>query len=298
MEGAGGGLSASMKARYIKELRQEGHPLHVLLKVASLARSTYYYYINRKEDVRDQWLKKEIGDIFKEHRGRYGYRRIVLELRNRGFVVNHKRVRRIMKQMNLKAETYCKKSYDSYKGPVGIIVDNIISKNFYATKPLHKCYTDITALSIPGSKKRVYLSVILDGYNSEIIAYTLSQRASLKQVLETVMTAFPDDDYKKLILHSDRGWFYQHERYHQLLQHKNIIASMTSDGHASDNAMCESFFAILKREIKTENPNKTDLFRMIPAYILYYNRYRIKQQLSGLSPISFKQLNHDENPLT
>lgn len=287
-------MSASNKAHYIKELVQEGYALKILLQVSGIARSTYYYYINKKDIPRDQWLKEEIAEIFKEHRGRYGYRRIVLELKNRGFVVNHKRVCRIMKQLNLKATTQCKKCYSSYRGRVGIVVDNLIERNFYADKPLRKCYTDVTELHVVGSRKKAYLSVVLDGYNSEIIAYTLSRRPSLKQVVETVMSAFPDKDYERLILHSDKGWCYQHERYHQLLHQKNIVPSMTSDGHASDNAMCEAFFSILKREIHTEDPQKIDLFRMIPAYILYYNRYRIKQQLSGLSPLSFKQLKQDE----
>lgn len=289
-----GDLAVASKAKYVRELVKEGFALNHLLHVTDLPHSTYYYYTNKKEHTCDQWLKDEIVEIFNEHRGRYGYRRITLELRNRGFVVNHKRVYRIMKQLNLKATQQYKKCYSSYKGKVGIVTENLIERNFYADAPFRKCYTDVTELRVKGSKKKVYLSVVLDGYNSEILSYTLSYRPSVKQIIETVVAAFPDKDYKQMILHSDKGWYYQHGRYHRILQQKNIVSSMSSDGRASDNAMCESFFSILKREIRTEESQKVDLFRMIPAYILYYNRYRIKQHLSGQSPLGFKQLKQNE----
>ena len=86
-------------------------------------------------------LKAEIQSIYTEHKGNYGYRRMTLELRNRGFVVNHKKVQRLMKVLGLKARIRRKRKYSSYQGEVGKKADNLIQRQFEATKPMQKCYT-------------------------------------------------------------------------------------------------------------------------------------------------------------
>ena len=81
-----------------------GFRLDLLLEAARLARSTYYYQLKQLDGVdKDKELKNEIQAIYNEHKGNYGYRRVTLELRNRGFVVNHKKVQRLMKVLALTA---------------------------------------------------------------------------------------------------------------------------------------------------------------------------------------------------
>ena len=90
--------------------------LNILLKAIKLARSTYYYHLKQLDKPdKDQELKAEIQSIFIEHKGNYGYRRIHLELRNRGYLVNHKRVQRLMKVLNLQARIRMKRKYSSHK---------------------------------------------------------------------------------------------------------------------------------------------------------------------------------------
>lgn len=166
-------------------------PLDILLKIIKLARSTYYYHLKQLNlEDKNQAVKNEIETIYNEHKGNYGYRRITLELRNRGFIVNHKKVQRLMKMLGLRARIRRKRKYSSYHGTVGKRVGNIIQRQFEASKPMEKCYTDITEFSIPTSNKKLYLSPILDGYNSEIIAYTLSSSPNLKQVKDMLEQAF------------------------------------------------------------------------------------------------------------
>mgnify|MGYP000888916620 CR=1 FL=1 len=94
--------------------------LDILLKAIKLARSTYYYHLKQlNKPDKDQELKAEIQSIFIEHKGNYGYRRVHLELRNRGYLVNHKRVQRLMKVLNLQAKMRQKRKYSSHKGDVG-----------------------------------------------------------------------------------------------------------------------------------------------------------------------------------
>ena len=94
-----------------------GFRLDLLLETAHLARSTYYYHLKQLDQPdKNQELKAEIQSIYSEHKGNYGYRRVTLELRNRGFVVNHKKVQRLMKVLGLVARIRRKRKYSSYQG--------------------------------------------------------------------------------------------------------------------------------------------------------------------------------------
>ena len=225
-------------------------PLDILLNIIKLARSAYYYHLKQLNQVdKDQAIKVEIQAIYDEHKGNYGYRRVTLELRNRGFVVNHKKVQRLMKVLGLSARIRRKRKYSSYQGEIGKKADNLIQRQFEASKPMEKCYTDVTEFAIPASSQKLYLSPVLDGFNSEIIAYNLSTSPNLAQVKLMLEQAFTEEHYKNTILHSDQGWQYQHDSYHRFLESKGIQASMSRKGNSPDNGMMESFFGILKSEM-------------------------------------------------
>lgn len=179
-----------------------------LLKIAQMPRSTYYYYLN-KLNVEDKYeqVKKEITLIYHENKGRYGYRRITLELRNKGYNVNHKTVLKLMKQLGLQCFVRMKK-YVSYKGETGKICDNILNREFEADKPNEKWVTDVTEFKLFGTK--VYLSPIIDLFNGEVISYNISDRPVFNQVMDMINQAFVKiPDNTNLILHSDQGWQYQ-----------------------------------------------------------------------------------------
>ncbi len=108
-----------------------------------------------------------------------------------------------MKMLGLSARIRRKRKYSSYHGEVGKKAENIIQRQFNASKPMEKYYTDITEFSIPTSNKKLYLSPILDGYNSEIIAYSLSSSPNLDQVKDMLKQAFREGQYESTTLHSD-----------------------------------------------------------------------------------------------
>ena len=267
-----------------------GFRLDLLLEAARLPRSTYYHQLKQLDKLdKDKDLKAEIQSIFTEHRGNYGYRRMTLELRNRGYVVNHKRVQRLMKVLGLSARIRRKRKYSSYQGEIGKKTDNLIQRQFEASKPMEKCYTDVTEFAIPASSQKLYLSPVLDGFNSEIIAYNLSTSPNLEQVEAMLNQAFSEDHYTNTILHSDQGWQYQHQYYHHFLEGKGIQPSMSRKGNSPDNGMMESFFGILKSEMfygyeKTFH-SLEQLEQAIVDYIDYYNNKRIKIKLKGLSEL-------------
>ena len=270
-----------------------GFRLDLLLEAARLPRSTYYHQLKQLDRLdKDKDLKAEIQSIFTEHKGNYGYRRMTLELRNRGYVVNHKRVQRLMKVLGLSARIRRKRKYSSYQGEIGKKAANLIQRQFEASKPMEKCYTDVTEFAIPASSQKLYLSPVLDGFNSEIIAYNLSTSPNLEQVGAMLNQAFSEDHYTNTILHSDQGWQYQHQYYHHFLEGKGIQPSMSRKGNSPDNGMMESFFGILKSEMfygyeKTFH-SLEQLEQAIIDYIDYYNNKRIKIKLKGLSPVQYR----------
>ena len=161
--------------------------MKALVAFAGIPRSTYYDLVKKmdRQDT-DAELKAEIQEIYNEHEGRYGYRRIRDELANRGQKVNHKKVQRIMKELGLKCLVRMKK-YKSYKGTIGKIAPNRLDRNFIAEAPNEKWVTDITEFKLFGEK--LYLSPILDLFNGEIITYTIGHIPTYSLVSEMLENA-------------------------------------------------------------------------------------------------------------
>lgn len=232
--------------------------------------------------------KEEITAIYHENQGRYGYRRITMEMRNRGYVINHKTVSRLMKDLGLKCQVRIKR-YRSYKGEIGKVAPNLIDRNFHADAPNRKWTTDITEFSLFG--KKLYLSPILDMFNGEIVSYNISERPHLGQVMDMLDKAFEKiPDNTDLIFHSDQGWQYQHKRYQHRLNEKGIRQSMSRKGNCLDNAVMENFFGLLKSELLylREFESFEEFKEELEKYIYYYNHQRIKGKLKGLSPVQYR----------
>ena len=268
----------------IWELRHE-YKLELLLLAAQLPRATYYYHVKRmKSENKYAEVEEQITNIFHENRGRYGYRRITMELHNRGYCINHKTVQRLMKKLNLVCKVRMKK-YRSYKGEVGKIAPNLLERDFETKAPNQKWVTDVTEFSLFGEKR--YLSVILDLHSSDIISYTLSDSPNLSMVTDMIFQALPAlPPGAAPILHSDQGWQYQHKQYQKLLRDNGIRQSMSRKGNCLDNAVMENFFGLLKSELLylQDFESMEHFCRELVEYLDYYNHRRIKAKLMGLPP--------------
>ncbi len=283
----------------IAELRQD-YPLSLLLKISGVKRSTYYYVYSRLHDDKDAEIKQIICEIYSANKGRYGYRRICFELRNRDFIVNHKKVKRIMKQLGLFGLTP-KAKYKSYKGDMNGTVKNLLIhkevdeenhktkyvRDFETSKPNEKWSTDVSEFHISAGK--LYLAPILDMYNDEIIAYDISVTPDFlqqKRLLDKAFSKF--EGLTGLIFHSDQGWQYQMSQWHKALKDKGIIQFMSRKGNRLDNCPIENFFGKLKNEMfyghEYEFKTLDQLKKVIEEYIDYYNNKRIKTKLKGLTP--------------
>lgn len=254
-----------------------------------MARSSYYYH-QKSNRVKDKYheVKEWIKSIYHQHKGRLGYRRITLEIRNKGIIINHKTVLRLMKILGLKSLIRLKK-YKSYKGEHGKIAPNILKRNFKADQPNQKWATDITEFNVKG--KKLYLSPVIDLFNGEIVSYELSERPNFEQVVNMLKKSFKKiGKNAELILHSDQGWQYQTKQYQRLLKDKGIKQSMSRKGNCLDNAIIENFFGIIKAELfyLEKFSSIKQLKQEIRKYIIYYNNHRIKLNLKGMSPVKYR----------
>jgi len=264
-----------------------------LLAISGLARSTYYYQLGRLRAAPGETrLKALIRKLFDRHKGRYGYRRITAALRRIGEAVNHKRVQRLMQQMQLKSVVRPKR-YRAYRGAVGLAAPNLLQRDFSSKRPRQKWVTDVTEFKV--GEKKLYLSAVLDLFNGEVVAWKTAERATqaltegmLDQALKQVGKCFTGRP--ALILHSDQGWHYQMRPWQHKLASSGVRQSMSRKGNCLDNAAMESFFAVLKTEMfyTTRYSSVEQLRRAINRYMRYYNEERIKMALNGLSPVEYR----------
>jgi putative transposase len=276
------------KAQVITELRQD-NPLKELLKLAQMSRSTYYYHVGKVNRV-DKYLeiKKIMSDIHKQNHNRYGYRRMTAELRRQGYIINHKTVSRIRRELGLFCTVRAKK-YSSYRGEIGEKAPNILERNFTATTPFQKWVTDITEFHLFGHK--IYLSPILDLYNGEIISYTISDHPRFNDVmtmLQKALNKLPKEH--NLILHSDQGWQYRMKNYCDTLRNHGITQSMSRKGNCLDNAIVEGFFGHLKAELLYNQVFESieHFIEELHDYIRYFNEDRIRSNLDYCTPVEYR----------
>ena len=260
-----------------------------MLQLSGLARSTYYYYLKHLDKDKYECEKQEIQEIYDANKGRYGYRRITIAMRSKGYVINHKTIQKLMKQLGLKGKQRKNDKYHSYKGTVGKVADNLLNRNFSATKPFEKITTDITQFNVCDEK--VYLSPVLDLFNNEVVSYSISTSPNLWQIremLDGLFAKLPTDATP--IFHSDQGWQYQHAEYQRLLAEHKITQSMSRKGNCMDNGAMEYFFGRLKVEMfygeKFESVNA--FIDELKRYIDYYNNERISLKLKGMSPVQYR----------
>lgn len=277
------------------ELKEEGFRLKDVLQVVGIPEATYHYQVKNfgREDP-DVEFKKIITDLFKKFHERYGYKRITKELNKLGYSINHKKVYRIMRELGLKCVKFMRKSrkYNSYKGNVGKVAKNRLSRRFSTPIPLQKLVTDITEFKCLGEEK-LYLNPILDLYNGEVIAFEIKKRPTLDLVMkplkETIEKIKNRATYRTTI-HSDQGWHYQHNQWVRALKENKVFQSMSRKATCADNASMENFFGILKQEMYygEELVNYEKLKSRIEEYISWYNHERSKEKLAGLSPVEYR----------
>lgn len=264
-----------------------------LCKLSGVSCSGYYKWINNSEKFTDRakenkLIKQLILEIHNKYRGTYGRKRICIAINNiLNFNVNHKRVYRLMKELNIKS-VIRKKVYKRKFKPSSV-ADNILNRDFNTNNPLQKLCMDITYIPIDKSARRfLYLNAVKDVFNGQIIAYDLSLRNDVKLVQNTLNKLSKMNLSANCILHTDQGFQYTRREYSNFLKKIGVIQSTSRKANCWDNAPIESFFSHLKSELiyLVNTTDVTELTRLIHEYIHFYNNERIQNKI-GMSPIEY-----------
>lgn len=254
-----------------------------MCKVLHISRASYYKWLHR--EVPGQELENiELATLIKEYDERFNH---ILGYRRMTSWINHfnqtnyskKRVHRIMQKLGIHSVIRKKKNkYISVKPET--IAQNILQRDFYATEPNQKWVTDITEFKVPGEKKKIYLSAILDLYDRYPVAYVLSSRNDNKLVFKTFDKAIKDNPLSKPIFHSDRGFQYTSTVFQRKLKEQEMKQSMSRVGHCIDNGPIEGFWGIIKSEMYQmyEITDEESLRYAINDYMRFYSEERLQER--------------------
>lgn len=282
-------IPKSRRFKIINELRGS-YPITWLIEIAQVSRSGYYKwlktrYIRENRQTKQRILESHIMAIHFTYPF-YGYPRMEVALKEEGFHINHKKVYRLMKELNIQAEIRKKRPFFGKKPSV--IYSNLLNRNFKALKPDQKYVTDITYIQVGDSF--YYLSVILDLYNNEVLAWEISKRNDLDLVLNTLDHLIQKRNVYGAILHSDQGFQYTSKQYNKRLKNLGIQGSHSRKGNCLDNACIESFFSHLKTEKLYRSQFKTEeeLIQVIEEYIYLYNFKRFQKKLNQCAPVEYR----------
>lgn len=255
-----------------------------------VAKATYYRWRGKSWGPSD--LEKKIITMCKDLKFRVGHRMVRDLLRKEDHTfVNRNTVQKIMQKYQVQCRVKPKRQ-NYIAGESKVIVPNYLERDFHASKPNEKWVTDITYL--PYGEKMLYLSTIMDLYNNEIVAYTISDKQDKEIVLETLREACRGRDVYELILHSDQGAQYTSYDYQEEAKKRGIITSMSRRGNCFDNAVIESFHSSLKsEEFSPHSRGKIDSHTVrekVDKYMYYYNYSRPFTKLNCHTPVEFRTM--------
>jgi putative transposase len=267
-----------------------GYPLPVLLDVAGLARSTFFYHQARLQgpDPKEK-LKAAVTEIFGTNHGRYGHRRVHTELVKQGWTVAKKTVLKLMRSLQLFCKVRRRKRYNSYPGAQGRIAPNLLDRQFEADAPNQKWVTDVTEFSV--GDRKLYLSPVMDLFDRQIISYSVGSSPNLELTNSSLRSALAClEPGQQPLVHSDQGVQYQHVSWRTLLAGAGAAQSMSRKGNCYDNAVMENFFGHLKEELfhHVRFISTDALATAVNEYIHWYNNERISTKLKGLSPAQYR----------
>ncbi len=275
----------------IKEVQiEEGLPIELLCNEVGVARSSYYKWLKR-QPTEEEWLNhdllEEIKNLHKKRKGILGYRRILLYInRMFGKSFNHKRIYRLMKLAGIKSVIRKKRKRYPNSTPQHI-AENVLNREFKASKPNKKWVTDVTEFKY-GKTSKAYLSAIRDLFDGSIVSYVIGHSNNNSLVFETLERALRAEPGAKPVFHSDRGFQYTSPSFKAMLDKADITQSMSRVGRCIDNSPMESFWGALKCEEFYLNTYQSfgELKQAIDDYIAFYNQDRLQERLNGLSPLN------------
>lgn len=267
------------------------YSLKWLLELAHVSRAGYYKWRKNQQTTQQRKQEEELleSHMLSIHRIHpyFGYLRMTVALRREGILVNHKKVYRLMKKLGIRSVIRKKRRF--FGKQASVVNANRLDRQFQADSPLSKLVTDITY--IRAGERFVYLSVIQDLFNNEIVAWRLSERNDLALVSETLDVLSKNVNMEGVILHSDQGFQYTSKPFNRKLKQLGMLGSHSRRGNCLDNACIESFFSHLKTEkiYLTKPGTLVEVEQHVREYISFYNENRFQKKLNNRSPIEYRE---------
>lgn len=273
-------------------------PVDVLCAVLDVSRAGFYAREKRPASLhekRDAALGEKIAEIHSRSRRTYGSPRVHDELRESGERVSRKRVMRIMNERDLQAKRRRRFRVTTDSEHADPIAPNVLARSFTTTAPNQAWVGDITYIWT--REGWLYLAVLLDLFSRRVVGWsmgeTLATELPLAALTSALRTRRPPPG---LIHHSDRGCQYASAEYRRLLDRHGLVASMSRKGDCWDNAVAESFFATLKKDLVfradflSRSQARSEVFEYIEVF---YNRQRRHSHLGYATPTGM-ELKFDE----
>jgi transposase InsO family protein len=277
----------------IEELEQQNWPVSLLCETLGASRSAYYAWHQAEPSAReraDHQLRPQVCSIFREHKRRYGARRIAVELAERGHSCSRRRVARLMDEMELAAiqpKSFKPRTTDS-RHTLGYSPNLLLDAP--PPKTVNRLWVgDITYVPLVVGAF-LYLALLMDRYSRRIVGWDLEAHMKESLVLAALRAAIAlRRPRPRLVHHTDRGGQYAGAEYRGMLARARMMQSMSRADNCYDNAFMESCFGSLKTELEMQAYASERIARKeIPDYIRYYNTRRRHSALDYLSPEEFE----------
>jgi transposase InsO family protein len=269
-------------------------PVKDLCRVLEVTRQGYYAFEQRGVSNRtrqDHELQQKIVRIHRDSGERYGSPRVRAQLKRDGVGASKRRVEKNMRALGLAGRMPRRFRVTTRSDPKNRVEPNVLDRKFQASRPNERWVTDISYIST--AEGWCYLAIILDLYSRAVVGWalesTLDTSLPLRALDEAVRRRRPEAG---LLHHSDRGCQYTSDDYRRALAEHGIAVSMSRKGNCWDNAVAESFFSTIKRElVHTKSwKNRLELRSAVFEYIeAFYNRRRLHSSLGYQSPADVDQ---------
>ena len=257
-----------------------------MCRCLAVSHSGYYEWESRSPSPRHKdnaRLLARIREIHDDSNGAIGAPRMYEDLVAEGESVSLNRVARLMSANGIQGWPRKKNKRFSRSSTRPKGVENHLERDFNALEPDTKWVTDITEIKTYEGK--LFLCVVIDLYSKLVIGWAMHHRQDRHMVIRAVeMAIWQSQKANGVILHSDRGCQFTSSDYQRFLKHHGVISSMSAVGHCGDNAACEGFFGVLKRErihhrrYRTLNEARSDVFEYIERFHNPRMRRRVAQQ--------------------
>ena len=260
-----------------------------MCKQLDISHAAYYKWLHRSVPEQEQENLK-IAELIREYDERFchilGYRRMAAWINHFNHTHYSKnRVHRIMQKLGIRSVIRKKKKKYQSSTPE-TTAENLLKRDFFASTPNEKWATDVTEFKIPGTDRKLYLSVILDLYDRSPVAYVISKRNDNKLVFDTYDKALESNPGAKPLFHSDRGFQYTSNVFQMKLQNQGMRQSMSRVGHCIDNGPTEGFWGIIKAEMFQlySITDEQSLRAAINKYIKFYTDERPQERFGCRTP--------------